>query len=92
MKTTLDLPAQLMDEIIVLAKREQRDVDDVVASLIQVGLESRGHTMASQKENIDRVASLRHWFAIADQQNANAPDGPSAREILQQDRDRLERN
>jgi metal-responsive CopG/Arc/MetJ family transcriptional regulator len=43
MKTTIDLPEQMMNEVESLAAREQREVGEVVADLVRIGLENRSH-------------------------------------------------
>lgn len=91
MKTTIDLPDKLMDEVKDLATREQRAVGEVVADLVRIDLEKRGHQIDSQDEHTDSVQRMLDWFALADELMKDAPPGPTARELLEEDRNRLER-
>jgi hypothetical protein len=96
MKTTIDLPEQLIDEVKDLAAREQRKVDELVAELVRVGIESRTRPLAQTLpvEQAQREAGIRwleEWLKLADELMKDAPPGPTAREILEEDRNRLER-
>ena len=96
MKTTIDLPEQLLAEVKDLAAREQRKVDELVAELVRVGIKSRTRPV-EQARPVDQAQQeagirwLEEWFKLADELMKDAPPGPTAREILEQDRNRLER-
>ena len=89
MSKTVELPEKLVAELNSLAARENRLVDDVVAELIQVGLEARTYP---DKNDTSAQAETRllQWFALADELMQDAPAGPTARQILEEDRNRLE--
>jgi hypothetical protein len=80
-----------MDEVKDLATREQRNLGEVMADLVRIGLKNRGHHIDSQDEHADSVQRMLDWFALADELMKDAPPGPTARELLEEDRDRLER-
>lgn len=91
MKTTVELPDQLMTEVKVLAAREQRKLGELMADLVRAGLER--HTspagQAGQPPSAERW--LAEWFKLADEVMRDAPDGPAARALLDEERNRLER-
>ena len=58
MKTTLELPEQLMSEVEKLAAREQRQVNDVVAELIRAGINSR----TLSPEQLELQAKAKKWL------------------------------
>lgn len=49
MKTTVELPDELMTEVKVLAARERRRLGEIMADLLQTGLESRAIKPAKKK-------------------------------------------
>ena len=95
MKTTIDLPEQLMDEVKELAAREQRKVNDLVVELVRVGIESRTRPAnpPQQTDQAQREAGIRwleEWVKLGEETLRDAPPGPTATEILDADRNRLE--
>lgn len=49
MKTTVELPDELMTEVKVLAARERRRLGEIMTELLQTGLESRATHAAKKK-------------------------------------------
>jgi hypothetical protein len=84
MKTTIELPDQLMTEVKVLAARERRKLGELMAELVRTGLEHH----LTQPLATDHW--LEEWFALADEVMNDAPPGPTARELLTEERNRLE--
>lgn len=86
-RTRLD---QLMTEVKALAAREQRNLGDIIAELVQTGLESRKEQ--TTEEDLRRAAAqqwLAEWIKMGEEALRDAPPGPTATEILAADRDRL---
>jgi len=89
MKTTIDIPDDLYRKVKAKSAIQGRRVRDVTVELYQ-------HWVEGEREQ-ERVAPaatrkwLREWLALADHAMKTAPPGPSAREILEEDRNRLER-
>jgi predicted transcriptional regulator YdeE len=85
-KATIDIPDDLYRKVKAKTALEGRRVRDVTVELYQRWLDegARGHAEDSPE------AWLRSWLALADEALKNAPPGPSAREILATDRNRLE--
>lgn len=94
MKTTVDLPDQLMTEVKTLATRERRKLRDLLAELIQAGLESRASPPAEDetKRRAETQQWLENWFRLGDELSTAAPAGPSARQLLEEDRSRLDKH
>ena len=91
MKTTIELPNQLLDEVKTVAAREKRQIDEVVVELVREGLNHRPKSIKSIEDHSDAEQWLRNWFALADEVMVNAPEGPTARELLEDERSRLDR-
>lgn len=92
MKATIELPEQLMSQVKSLAAQDKRKVSDVVADLIRIGLENRADATGSTASPESAEAWLGKWFAIADEVSTPNPAEPTARQILEQSRQRLEYN
>lgn len=93
MKTTIELPDELMAEVKVLAARERRTLGELVAELVHTGLEHR-RTPPPADEAQRRAAAeqwLEEWLKLGEETLRDAPPGPTATEILAADRNRLER-
>lgn len=91
MKTTIDLPDELMIEVKVMAARERRKLGDLVTELVRTGIEHR-HKQALPDEAQRRAAEqwLEDWLKLGEETLKDAPPGPTAREILEEGRNRLE--
>ena len=82
----LDLPDEAIAVADAVAKRESRSLANVIADLVL------GRTAALSKMPAIKAAEtqwLEEWFCAADAAMASAPAGPTAREWLQEDRNRL---
>lgn len=93
MKTTIELPQQLMEKVEKLAAREQRTVDELVTEIVRANierLENRPRPAVSDQQ-LTPEQWMANWLKMADEAMRDAPPGPTAREILEEDRNRLER-
>lgn len=90
MKTTIDLPDQLMTEVKILAAREQRKLGDLVAELVRTGLDSRTRLIYQTGQQASAEQWLVEWLRLADEVMQDAPAGPTARALLEEERNRLE--
>ena len=91
MKTTIELPDQLMTEVKILAAREQRKLGELMAELVHAGIESRTRADLPGGRPADAEQWMEGWLKLADELMQDAPDGPTTRELLDQDRNRLDR-
>jgi len=86
-KTTIDLPEDLVTEIKVEAARQHRKLEDLVPELLRGGLDAHRQVTAPRPD--DAKAWLEQWVAVGEAATTGLPPGPTAREILAADRDRL---
>ena len=86
MKATIDIPDDLYRKVKAKSALEGRPIRAVTVELYRRWLEedTPGSGQASAQW-------LEEWLRLADEASKNAPPGPTAREILEQDRHRLER-
>jgi hypothetical protein len=103
-KATIDLPDDLYQRVAAESARQKRPMDAVVAELLQRSLDDNGHAAElpvkparySDEMPIEMRRQLsrnwlEEWLHMGEEAAKNAPPGPSAREILEEGRDRLER-
>jgi hypothetical protein len=90
MKTTIELPDQLMTEVQTIAAREQRKLNDLVAELVRAGIDSRNHPIDKAQQQLSASEWLVAWLKLGEEALRDAPPGPTATEILEADRNRLE--
>ncbi|MCC6174341.1 MAG: hypothetical protein IT305_03465 [Chloroflexi bacterium] len=90
MKATIELPDDLYRQVEARSAREGRPIHDVAVELFRRWLAE--DTIVTD-ETVRRSAEqwLERWLQHGKAAFKDAPPGPSAREILQADRDRLER-
>ena len=86
MKTTIDIPDDLYRKVKAKSALEGRAVREVTIELYREWLGSSPAPPSTDS----RRQQLEEWFALADAAMKDAPQGPTAREILEQDRTRLE--
>ena len=87
MKTTIDIPDDLYRKVKAKSALEGRAVREVTIELYREWVEDN-----PQPDSVDtKLQRLEAWFKMADDAIKNAPPGPTAREILEEDRNRLER-
>lgn len=89
MKTTVELPDQLMTEVKVLAARERRKLGELMADLVRAGLEAHAGPAGQAGQSPSAERWLAEWFKLADEVMRDAPDGPTGRELLDEERNRL---
>ena len=86
MKTTIEIPDDLYRRVKAKSALEGRAVREVTIELYKSWLEAS----SQHKSTKTTVECMEEWFALADEAMRNAPPGPTAREILEEDRNRLE--
>lgn len=86
MKTTLDLPDPLYRQVKAKAATDGRSVREVTIELYEFWLAGKLRTSGPS----DAVAWLDEWVRFGADLDRKAPAGPTAREILEQGRNRLE--
>lgn len=84
MKTTIEIPEELYRRVKARTALLGKSVRQLVLELFEQWL-------AEQDEQEDPEVWLRRWLQLADQATTAAPPGPAARDILSEDRGRLER-
>lgn len=89
MKTTIDLPDELVTEIKIEAARQRKKLKELVPELVRAGLSSRRAAAPAETEAMERW--LAEWLELGEQATRDLPPGPTATEILAADRGRLER-
>ena len=106
MKATIDIPDDLFRRVEETSALQGRPVDAVVAELIRRGLDAEmngarkpedqltdpGGSASSIKTRRQLAQEwLDEWLRMGEEASRTAPPGPSAREILEEGRNRLER-
>jgi len=103
MTATIDVPDELYRKVRAKSAREGRSVHAVAVELFQRWLSEGGasdglpvHGQSEENGSLQSPKrSAQEWlvesFRLADEAAKNSTSGPSAREILEQDRNRLER-
>ena len=89
MKTTIDLPDELVVEIKIEAARQKKKLKELVPELVRAGLSAR--RTATAPEGQAMVKWLDEWVALGEAATRGLPPQPTASEILSEDRGRLER-
>jgi len=88
MKTTIDIPDDLYRKVKAKSAIQGRRVRDVTVELFQHWIEEKPGRKAKPGS---AMAWLDDWIKLGEEAGRNAPPSPSAREILEQDRARLDR-
>jgi hypothetical protein len=88
-KTTIDLPDELVTEIKIEAARQKKKLKELMPELVRVGLRAR--RMARPPERQAMARWLDEWVELGEAATRARPTGPTVTEILAADRDRLER-
>ena len=86
MKATIDIPDDLYRRLKAKSALEGRPVRAVVVELVQQWVEGDQLGASQSPEEW-----LEAWLRLGDEASRNAPPGPTATEILNADRNRLER-
>lgn len=84
-KTTIDIPDELYRQVKAKSALQGKRIREVTIELYRRWLSEDTETAEE-----DPVAWLREWLRLADEALKSAPDGPSARELLEEGRNRLE--
>jgi hypothetical protein len=89
MKATIDIPDDLYRKLSARSAEQGRPVDAVAVDLLRRGLDEEPDISAdpgvrARLDAVERMVRLAHEFA------QHAPPGPTATEILEADRNRLE--
>jgi hypothetical protein len=85
MKTTIDLPDDLYRRVKAKSALMGKRIRDLTIELYE-----RWLAEPIPKETGDGGAWLEAWLRMADEAAAKAPSGPTARELLEEGRGRLE--
>lgn len=85
MKATIDLPDDLYRQVKAKSALEGRAVREVTIELYRRWLEER----ETARPAVRAEEWLRSWLDMADRYMNDAPAGATAREVLEQDRNRL---
>lgn len=88
-KTTIDLPDDLLIEVKIEAARQHKKLKELVPELVRAGLKVRRTPAAAGSRAMSRW--LEEWVEMGEAATKNLPVGPTATEILASDRERLER-
>lgn len=86
MKATIEIPDDLYRRVKAKSALQGRTIREVTMELYQSWLVDAPAMPAARSPE----QWLEEWFKLADATMQAAPTGPSAREILEEDRNRLE--
>ena len=86
MKATIDIPDELYRKVKAKSALEGRPIRAVTVELYARWVEEGGPPAGWAS-----ARWLEEWRRLADEASKDVPPGPTAREILEQDRDRLDR-
>ena len=89
MKTTIELPDELLTEVKIEAVRRHKKLKEWVPELVRAGL-SANRTPPSARRR-DSEQWLEAWVRLGGEATREAAAGPTATEVLAVDRRRLER-
>lgn len=89
MKTTWELPDELITEIKVEAARQRKKLKELVPELVRAGLSAQRSVATPDAEASARW--LEEWVKLGATATRGRPVRPTATEILKDDRERLER-
>ena len=100
MKATIDIPDELYRRVKARSALEGRPIRAVAVELFQRWLDEAASCpdWSVEPDSSARVRArtpeewLEEWFRLGDEFSRNAPPGPTATEILEADRNRLERS
>ena len=86
MKATIEIPDDLYRKVKAKSALQGRPIRAVTIELFQRWIDDD-----PPSATLAPAQALEEWFRLADEIMKDAPPGPTAREILEQDRNRLER-
>ncbi len=91
MTAVIDIPDDLYQKVTARVASLGRRVPEVTVELYEQWLEDEKVAVAPMASQTAGEPWLEDWFRSADEAMSRAPAGPSARELLMQDRNRLEK-
>ncbi len=83
MKTTIDIPDELYRKVKAKSALEGRRIREVTIELFSRWLREKEGVESKEEATTEWLES---WLSAADEALGDSPDGPSAREILLEDR------
>jgi plasmid stability protein len=89
MKTTIELPDDLVTEVKIEAARRHKKLKELVPELVRAGL--RANRTPATARSRESTQWLEAWVTLGEEATREAATGPTATEILASDRRRLER-
>ena len=89
MKTTIELPDDLITEVKIEAARRHKKLKELVPELVRAGL--RANRTSAPARSLESTQWLEAWVTLGEEATRGAASGPTATEILAADRRRLER-
>ena len=87
MKATIEIPDELYRQVKAKSALEGRAIREVTIELYKAWLKGESPVIDDRTPE----QALKDLFKLADELTAKAPPGPTARELLEEDRNRLER-
>jgi hypothetical protein len=87
MKATIEIPDELYRKVKAKSALEGRAIREVTIELYQAWLKQA----EPEVKPISPEQWLEEWLQLGEETLRNAPPGPTVTEILEQDRNRLER-
>jgi plasmid stability protein len=88
-KTTIELPDDLLTEVKVEAARRHKKLKELVPELVRAGLRAKRTPAPARSRESEKW--LEAWVRLGEEATREAASGPTATEILAADRRRLER-
>jgi hypothetical protein len=88
-KTTIELPDELLTEVKVEAARRHKKLKELVPELVRAGLRAIRTPARARGRESERW--LEAWVKLGEEATREAASAPTATEILAADRRRLER-
>ena len=87
MKTTIELPDDLVTEVKIEAARQHKKLKELMPELVRAGLRANVRAPARSRES---KQWLEAWVTLGEEATRGVATGPTATEILAADRRRLE--
>ena len=86
MKVTIEIPDELYRKVEAKSARQGRPLDAVIVELLERWLDEDAPEPRHSPDE-----ALEAWLRLGEEVSRNASPGPTSTEILEADRDRLER-
>jgi hypothetical protein len=88
-KTTIELPDDLLTEVKIEAARRHQKLKELVPELVRAGLHAKRTPAPARSRESEQW--LEAWVRLGEEATREAAPGPTATEILASGRRRLER-